>query len=115
MVTTACELTNQHCEPCEGGQPGLSRDAIAARLEQLNTSWSVDLAGRSIGRDFRFKGFNKTMSFVNAVAWIANRERHHPDLQVGYDHCEVTLTTHAIEGLSDNDFIVAAKIDQLLD
>ena len=113
MVTNACELTSQRCEPCEGGQPTLTRDQVTPLLEQLDAGWAVDSGGSSISRDFRFKGFNKTMSFVNAVAWIANQQMHHPDLQVGYDHCEVTLTTHAIDGLSANDFIVAAKIDQL--
>ena len=114
MAQTACDLTELHCKPCEGGQASLSPEAIADRLQQLDSGWLVDATRTYIRRDFRFKGFNKTMSFVNALAWIANREMHHPDLQVGYDHCSVTLTTHAIGGLSDNDFIVAAKIDQLL-
>ena len=114
MTQTACELTDRHCEPCEGGQPTLAADAIDERLRQLDPGWTADATRAFIRRDFRFKGFNKTMSFVNALAWIANREMHHPDLEVGYDHCCVTLTTHAIGGLSDNDFIVAAKIDQLL-
>ncbi|MGD9387555.1 MAG: 4a-hydroxytetrahydrobiopterin dehydratase, partial [Gammaproteobacteria bacterium] len=68
-----------------------------------------------IRRDFRFKGFNRTMGFVNAVAWIANSENHHPDLEVGWGHCLVRFSTHAIKGLSENDFICAAKVDALLD
>ena len=114
MSQTACDLADRHCEPCEGGQPTLDTEVIAGQMCCLDEGWSVDPAGTSISRDFRFKGFNRTMSFVNALAWIANREMHHPDLAVGYDHCCVTLTTHAIGGLSENDFIVAAKIDRLL-
>jgi 4a-hydroxytetrahydrobiopterin dehydratase len=115
MAATQCELASRHCEPCEGGTPTLDAAAVASRLKQIDSEWSVDTTGRSIERDFRFKGFHKTMSFVNAVAWIANREMHHPDLQVGYGHCRITLTTHAIDGLSENDFILAARIDELLD
>ena len=69
---------------------------------------------KQIHKDFKFKGFNATTGFVNAVAWIANQEGHHPDLEVGYNHCLVRYTTHAIGGLSENDFICAAKIDKLL-
>jgi 4a-hydroxytetrahydrobiopterin dehydratase len=69
--------------------------------------------GKSLLREFRFKDFFRTMSFVNALAHIANLEDHHPDLEVGYGYCRVRFTTHAIQGLSENDFIVAAKIDQL--
>jgi len=114
VAESACDLADRHCEPCEGGRPALDADAARAELGNLDPAWAMDASGTSIQRDFQFKGFNKTMSFVNAVAWIANREMHHPDLEVGYAHCRVTLTTHAIGGLSDNDFIVAAKIDRLL-
>lgn len=113
MEAIDSNLASRHCEPCEGGQPALDAETIARRLRLLNQDWSTDAPGLTIEREFRFAGFNKTMSFVNAVAWIANREMHHPDLQVGYDHCRVTLTTHAIGGLSENDFTVAARIDQL--
>lgn len=114
MTETACELSERHCEPCEGGQPALDAEAARAELINLDPAWAIEDSGTSIRRDFKFKGFNKTMSFVNAVAWIANQEMHHPDLEVGYDHCLVKLTTHAIGGLSDNDFILAARIDRLL-
>ena len=71
--------------------------------------------GREIAQDFRFPEFHRTMAFVNALAWIAHGENHHPDLEVGYGHCRVRYTTHAIGGLSENDFICAAKIDALLE
>ncbi len=74
----------------------------------------MDEARREIRRLFTFKGFHQTMAFVNAVAWIAHRENHHPDLEVGYNRCLVRYRTHAIGGLSENDFICAAKVDRLL-
>ena len=108
------DLTAQRCEPCEGGVAPLTRDEAQALMEQLNEDWSLTEDATEIRRDYHFKGFNKTMGFVNAVAWIANGENHHPDLEVGWGHCLVRYTTHAIGGLSQNDFICAAKIDALL-
>ena len=83
-------------------------------MAQLNEGWEISGDGKEISRDFKFKGFYRTMSFVNAIAWIANDEDHHPDMEVGYGHCRVRYTTHAIGGLSINDFICAAKIDKLV-
>ncbi len=107
------ELHNRRCKPCEGGVEPLSTETATAMIEQLEQGWEVSADGREISRDFSFGGFYKTMSFVNAVAWIANAEDHHPDLELGYGHCLVRYTTHAIGGLSENDFICAAKIDAL--
>lgn len=114
MSATTCDLSSLHCKPCEGGIPALTAAAAARELRKLDSGWSTNETATAISRNFRFKGFNKTLSFVNAIGWIANRESHHPDLAVGYDYCVVTLTTHAIGGLSQNDFIVAARIDRLL-
>ncbi len=108
------ELTAQRCEPCEGGVKPMTREEAERLMNRLNEDWSLTEDGTEIHRDFFFKGFNKTMGFVNAVAWIANSEGHHPDLEVGWGHCLVRYTTHAIGGLSLNDFICAAKIDALL-
>ena len=108
------DLTAQRCEPCEGGVAPLTRDEAQALMDQLHEDWSLTEDATEIRRDYQFKGFNKTMGFVNAVAWIANSENHHPDLEVGWGHCLVRYTTHAIGGLSQNDFICAAKIDALL-
>ena len=108
------DLTAQRCEPCEGGVAPLTRDEAQALMDQLNEDWSLSEDATEIRRDYHFKGFNKTMGFVNAVAWVANSENHHPDLEVGWGHCLVRYTTHAIGGLSQNDFICAAKIDALL-
>jgi 4a-hydroxytetrahydrobiopterin dehydratase len=108
------ELTAQRCEPCEGGVKPMGREEAERLMERLHGDWSLTEDCTEIHRDFFFKGFNKTMGFVNAVAWIANCEGHHPDLEVGWGHCLVRYTTHAIGGLSLNDFICAAKIDALL-
>ena len=108
------DLTAQRCEPCEGGVAPLTRDQAQELMTQLDEDWSLSEDATEIRRDYHFKGFNRTMGFVNAVAWIANSENHHPDLEVGWGHCLVRYTTHAIGGLSQNDFICAAKIDALL-
>ena len=109
-----CDLTNRKCKPCEGGMLPLTESEIQGFLPSVK-DWTLSHDKTSITKMFKFKGFNKTMGFVNALAWIANQENHHPDLKVGYDYCEVTYTTHAITGLSENDFICAAKEDGLLD
>jgi 4a-hydroxytetrahydrobiopterin dehydratase len=109
------KLSEQHCVPCEGGVQPFDTEEANKHLQQLNSEWELADNGKEIRRDFKFKGFNRTMGFVNAVAWIANTEGHHPDLEVGYGHCLVRFSTHAIGGLSENDFICAAKVDKLLD
>lgn len=108
------ELAEKHCLPCEGGVKPLTREEAQRYLEKLTPEWTLSDDAKIISKDFRFKGFNKTMGFVNALAWIANREGHHPDLEVGYGHCKVNFSTHAIGGLSENDFICAARIDKLV-
>ena len=105
-------LKDKKCLPCEGDAKPLSKEEAMKLLTQLK-DWHLDDNVTSISRDFTFKNFLRTMSFVNAVAWIANQESHHPDLAMGYSHCKVIFTTHAISGLSENDFICAAKIDLL--
>ncbi len=110
----ACDLTAGHCEPCEGGVAPLSMTEAGELLLQLADGWSMSGDAKTIRRRFAFRGFNKTMGFVNAVAWIANQEMHHPDICFGYNYCEISFTTHAIDGLSRNDFICAAKVDRLL-
>lgn len=107
------DLREQHCKPCEGGIQPLSESASRAFLKRLHADWKLSADGKSIRREFQFKNFYRTMSFVNALAHIANTEDHHPDLEVGYNYCNAKFTTHAIQGLSDNDFICAAKIDAL--
>jgi 4a-hydroxytetrahydrobiopterin dehydratase len=105
------ELAQRKCKPCEGGTAPLTRDAAAALLCELNATWALAEDARSIRCELAFKDFYRTMSFVNAVAHVANIEDHHPDLEVGYNYCRIVFTTHSIKGLSENDFICAARID----
>lgn len=107
-------LTQKNCKACEGGVLPLSAKAIKQMMKEI-PSWETDKTGVEwIIRSFEFKNFYHTMAFVNAVAWMAHQENHHPDLELGYNYCKVRYSTHAINGLSDNDFICAAKVDSLL-
>jgi 4a-hydroxytetrahydrobiopterin dehydratase len=110
METEVCELTTRKCKPCEGGVPKLTEDEIGALLTQI-PDWSY--RDGALMKAYAFRNYHETMAFVNATAWISHREDHHPDLTVGYNRCEVRYWTHAIGGLSENDFICAAKIDAL--
>jgi 4a-hydroxytetrahydrobiopterin dehydratase len=107
------ELSTRKCVPCEGGMPPLSPAEAATLLGQLHGDWLIAEDTKSLKRAYKFRDFYRTMSFVNAVAHIANVEDHHPDLELGYNYCRVTYATHAIGALSQNDFICAAKIDLL--
>ncbi|AGA32505.1 Pterin-4-alpha-carbinolamine dehydratase [Thioalkalivibrio nitratireducens DSM 14787] len=109
------DLKNRHCEPPErfpGPMSPADRDAM---LKQLHPEWNLDSDQGPISRRLRFGNFHETVGFVNAVAWIANREDHHPDLEVSYNQCVVRFTTHAVNGLTLNDFVCAARIDALLE
>ncbi len=110
MDSNVCDLTDKHCKPCEGGIPPLTDKQARDLLKQLD-GW--ELNDNRIGKTFAFKNYYQTIAFVNAVAWMTHREDHHPDMTVGYSKCRVEYTTHAIGGLSDNDFICAAKVDAL--
>lgn len=105
-----CELAKGKCKPCEGGVAPLT-EAEAARYLIVLSGWQQH--DTAISKTYRFKNYHETMAFVNATAWISHHEDHHPDLAVGYNQCAVTYTTHAIGGLSENDFICAAKVDAL--
>ncbi len=107
------ELTEKRCKPCEGGVPPLTRAQAEGLMRQLSKGWRLAEDAKSIRRELAFKDFYRTMSFVNALAHVANIEDHHPDLEVGYNYCRVLFTTHAVKGLSENDFICAAKIDAI--
>jgi len=111
-ATTLADLAAIACRPLKGPQHLLPADE-AARLLDLLPGWALSDDARSIRYEYRFRQYFETMSFVNAVAWIAHREDHHPDLEVGYSRCLVVLSTHDVGGLSINDFIVAAKIAAL--
>lgn len=112
MTKTISDLAAGKCKPCEGGVVPLKEAEIRNLLKQLN-GW--EYANGRITKTYSFKNYYQTMAFVNAAAWISHREDHHPDLSVGYSQCRVEYLTHAIGGLSENDFICAAKLDRLFD
>jgi len=105
------DLAARSCKPCEGGIAPLTPAEAGKLLTQVSSEWTLIDSARAIERRFAFRDFYRTMSFVNALAHIANIEDHHPDLEVGYNYCRVKYTTHAIKGLSENDFVCAAKVD----
>ena len=115
------ELAEKHCEPCEGGARPMSQEEAEAKLADLNDSsdearakpWAVTADGKALKKGYKLKNFVQSVEFVNHIKDVAEEEDHHPDLEVGYGKVVVRLSTHAIGGLSENDFILAAKIDRL--
>lgn len=107
------DLSRKSCLPCEGGTTSIGLPRAQELMTQI-PGWTLEPSAKALSRTFEFKNFYETMAFVNAVAYVAHREDHHPDLTVGYKTCGVSYYTHAIGGLSENDFICAAKIDALL-
>jgi 4a-hydroxytetrahydrobiopterin dehydratase len=105
-------LLKKHCVPCEGGMPPLNREQIE-KYSKETPDWKV-VDDKKITKEFKFKDFVAAMAFVNKVAEIAENEGHHPDIYIYYNLVRFELTTHAMKGLSENDFILAAKIDALL-
>lgn len=103
-------MASKGCIPCEGGVAPLGEADIDRLLVRL-PGWRR--VGAAIGREFQFRRYLETIAFVNAVAWVAERANHHPDLEVGYNRCLVRFSTHSIGGLSENDFILAAQVDAL--
>jgi len=104
------DLLQKKCIPCKGDLKPFSEDEIQDMLTQID-GWRY--AEGFIARSFDFKNYYETTAFVNAVAWIAHQEDHHPDIEFEYKQCRVKFKTHAIDGLSENDFIMAAKINRL--
>ena len=107
------ELAERQCVPCGKGTPPLSEEAAREYMPAV-PAWELREV-KSIRRRFRFRVFRETMAFVNQIADVAEAEGHHPDLYISYNRLRVDLTTHAIGGLSDNDFILAAKIDRIFE
>ena len=105
-------LAEKKCKPCEGGVAPLNANEVSLLLKRLS-GWA--LTDGMLTKTYDFRNYHETMAFVNATAWISHREDHHPDLTVGYKQCRLAYITHAIGGLSENDFICAAKIDALFE
>src|SRR5438477_13075706 len=113
MSVSAAELTAKKCTACEGDTPAFNKQQIAEHLAAL-PEWKLSDDGKLIRRKYKFADFVSAMAFLQKVGELAEREQHHPDLHLtGYKNAAVELSTHAIGGLSENDFIVAAKIDRL--
>ena len=109
-------LREQHCEACEGGIPALSDAMIQQHLLQVSSQWQLVTKGaKTLRARYSFRNYYQTLAFVNALAWIAHQENHHPDVSFSYRECTVEWTTHAAQGLSLNDFICAAKTDALVE
>ncbi len=114
-------LAEKTCTPCEGGTPPMGSNEIQASLEELNNAteearqnpWQVTNDQKGLTKTFKLKNFVEAVELTNRIKDVAEQEGHHPDLGVHYGKVDVTITTHAIGGLSENDFILAAKIDQL--
>jgi len=107
----ALRLTEKHCVPCEVGTQPFDRETINGLLPMV-PKWKLENTTKIV-RSFRFKNFIESMRFINEVAQLAETEGHHPDIFVSYSYVKISLTTHNIGGLSENDFIVAAKIDEI--
>ena len=108
-------LLKRHCTALPKGTPALDPAATKKLLAEVQPEWTIPDGGQELVREFRFPDFYRTMSFVNAVAHIANVEDHHPDLEIGYGRVRIRYATHSVGGLSDNDFICAAKADALVE
>jgi 4a-hydroxytetrahydrobiopterin dehydratase len=108
---TVSGLRSRRCTPRTGDPLGKER---TQELFPQIAGWSLTEDGGAIRRTFAFRNYYETIAFVNAVAWVVHREDHHPDLEVGYNRCTVHFSTHSVHGLSENDFICAAKIDAIL-
>ncbi len=106
-------LAQKTCTPCKGGVDPLSR-AEAAELLHSTPNWELINEGKALKRRFEFKNFAQSLDLVNKIGKIAEKENHHPDIYFGWGYCEVTILTHKINGLHENDFILAAKINGIV-
>ncbi len=108
------DLAKKKCVPCEGGVPPLDLAAASSLKNQLDSRWKLAKEGKLLRATFKFDNYWQTTGFVNGVAWIAHTQDHHPDISFGYNSVTIEWWTHAVDGLSENDFICAARVDLLL-
>ena len=111
---SVCDLKDKTCQPCQGGVPPLGREASTTLMRDLHADWRLDAAALVLTRRVEFKGFAKAVQMANLAAWLGDKQGHHPDVAFGWGYCAVSYTTHEIGGLSENDFICAAKLDALI-
>ena len=107
-------LANQLCKSCNKSEVPLTREQAEHYLAQMNQEWTLSENGKSISRSYSFNNYYETIAFVNVAAMVAHQQDHHPEMTVAYNRCRIEYSTHSIGGLSVNDFICAAKIDQTL-
>ena len=108
------ELSSKHCAPCDGHLRVLSESDVNRFFRQLHDDWRLGESAASLERRFAFKGFAKATYLANLCVWLADREGHHPDISFGWGYCHVLLSTHDVQGLTENDFIWAARLDVLV-
>lgn len=109
---SVCDLANRDCVPCQGGMAPMDEADARSMMAELHPDWRLD--GGAIERRFAFKGFAKAVSTANLAAWLGDKLGHHPDIAFGWGYAQVRYTTHEIGGLSENDFIAAARLDALM-
>lgn len=109
---TDSSLASKHCVPCQGGQPSLSKDVVNKLLKELGDSWQINDQGH-LYQAYKFRDFRGAMTLANKIAELAEKEGHHPDLFISWGSCGVEIWTHKINGLTESDFILAAKIEHL--
>lgn len=112
-MNDACDLKNRDCIPCKGGVPPLAAEQCRELLSKLDTGWTL-VENHHIERLFKFPDFKQALAFTNEVGRIAEEQNHHPDIELGWGRVRVTIFTHKIKGLTESDFIFAAKTDALL-
>lgn len=108
------DLSDKQCEPCQGGIAAMSAEAASDMMDQLHEEWVLADSGAALVRRLEFKGFAKAVYHANLAAFLGDQEGHHPDIRFGWGYCEVEFTTHDAGGLSQNDFICAAKFDRMV-
>ena len=110
---SACDLASRDCIPCKGGIPPLKGDALQALYVQLGNDWQL-LNEHQLEKDYRFKNFKEALAFTNRVGELAEQVNHHPDIFLAWGRVKLTLWTHKIDGLTESDFVFAAKADRVL-
>ncbi|MBN1362758.1 MAG: 4a-hydroxytetrahydrobiopterin dehydratase [Sedimentisphaerales bacterium] len=105
-------VAERHCVPCQSGARPLSGDELEQQIDQLGEGWTV-IEGKRLQKEFKFDDFRQALDFVNRVGELAEEENHHPNIEFTWGKATITLWTHKIKGLHENDFILAAKIDEL--
>ena len=112
-MSTEIELSSKKCIPCEGGVDPINRDQALKLISKLDKGWQLSIDNRNITKDFKFKNHYEVISAINLIAWVSHKEDHHPEITFGYSNLSIKFFTYAIDGLSENDFICAAKLDKI--